>query len=500
MISGDASCVVNYLEVFDVNGASIYASGNASSRVGPFEITCPGSTISGFSFHCNDGSAFPTPNYAALNTISGVTCTNGAAASIVGLQNVCSGTTVGTIGSDPTLGTCTACTPGVCPATPCSLQSCALGPSPLDAPWPMMGQDPAHRSTSPFSGPQAQPTVAWSEGGGAYDGVTVGNDGAVYSSVSQVKLLTAYNGSSGQIIWTTLNSGIGSSTYAIGPTYTLLGNYQGSNAAIFSQSTGALSSYVGDSTSYGQAGPDITLGADLSMAVIFRNNYLCYYATTFTSNPTCTSVASINAIDGAAIPLIYSGSIYLATSSFLFKISPSGPKLASIWNYPSSPYGSLSSPTISVSLDSLSVFVGSSSGTALSISASSGTLQWAATPCPQACTMAPRALPVPSPDGTKVFFPVGRASPQGYAGVVALSATTGATQWTLATSGDARSLALDASGILYVGDASGSICAVRSASGVVVWTQAVGGAIANLAIGANSFLYAATNASLVALR
>jgi len=114
--------------------------------------------------------------------------------------------------------------------------------------------------------------------------------------------------------------------------------------------------------------------------------------------------------------------------------------------------------------------------------------------------MAPRTLPVPSPDGTKVFFPVGRATPQGYAGVIALSATTGSTQWTLATSGDARSLALDATGLLYVGDASGSICAVRSASGVVVWTQAVGGAIANLAIGANSFLYAATNTTLVALR
>ncbi len=156
MISGDAGCVVNYLEVFDASGASIYASGNASSRVGPFEITCPGSTISSFSFHCAPNP--PTPTFAALSTLSGAMCTNGNAANIVGLNNVCGGTTVGTIGMDPTLGTCTACNPGVCPVTPCSLLTCALGPSPLAAPWPMMGQDPAHRSTSPYSGPQTQPT------------------------------------------------------------------------------------------------------------------------------------------------------------------------------------------------------------------------------------------------------------------------------------------------------------------------------------------------------
>lgn len=110
-----------------------------------------------------------------------------------------------------------------------------------------------------------------------------------------------------------------------------------------------------------------------------------------------------------------------------------------------------------------------------------------------------RAIPVPSPDGTKVFFPMSRAGPSGYAGVIAVSATSGATQWTFSTNGDARSLALDSTGMLYVGDSSGSLYGVRSSSGAVVWTQAVSGAVTSLALGANSFLYVVTNTSLVAL-
>ena len=88
----------------------------------------------------------------------------------------------------------------------------------------------------------------------------------------------------------------------------------------------------------------------------------------------------------------------------------------------------------------------------------------------------------------------------GYAGVIALSATTGATRWTLSTNDDARSLALDASGMLYVGDASGSVFGVHSTTGAVAWTYSARGVVSNLALGGNGALYVATSASLVALR
>ncbi len=94
---------------------------------------------------------------------------------------------------------------------------------------------------------------------------------------------------------------------------------------------------------------------------------------------------------------------------------------------------------------------------------------------------------------------MGRAGPTGYAGVIALSVTSGATQWTFSTNGDARSLALDSLGVLYVGDSSGSVYGVHASSGAVVWTQTVSGEVTSLAIGANNFLYVATNTSLVAL-
>ena len=499
MISGDASCVLNYMEVFDASGASVYASGNASSRVGPFEITCPGSTISGFSFHCNDGSAYPLASYAALNTLSAVTCTNGQAASIVGLNNVCGGgTVVGTVGADPTSGTCSACTPGTCAATACSSLTCALGPSPLDAPWPMMGQDPAHRSTSPYSGPQSQPTVAWSEGGGAYNGVTIGNDGTVYSSIGAVKLMSAYSGQTGQIVWTTLNSGNYSTTYTIGPALTLLGNSADTYPTVFNSQTGVA---TGTFPFYerGYSGPttDITIGTDFSIAAITKSNYACVLKSFSSSVYACLSLGNIPtttfpAVTGGFYIFSYATSI----SNFQFT-SSSSPSINSVWGYSTASYGNASSPSISI--DSTQVFLGTSGGYALSVGLTTGALTWAVNPCPQACSVGARALAVPSADGTKVFFPMSRAGPSGYAGIIALSTSSGATQWTLSTNGDARSLALDASGLLFVGDSSGSIYGVRSASGAVVWTLTVSGAVANLAIGANSFLYIATNTSLVAL-
>ena len=507
MILGDASCVLNYLEVFDTRNTSIFASGNVSSHVGPFNITCPGSSISSFSFNCNDGSDFPLDSYAALTTLSNVTCANGQAASIVGLNNVCGGVTVGTIGEDPTTGTCSVCTPGTCPATACSSLTCALGPSPLYAPWPMMGQDAAHRSTSRYSGPQLQPTVAWSEGGGAHNGVTIGNDGTVFSSIGSAALISAYDGQSGKIAWTTLNASVYSTTYTVGPAYLLFGsgvNGPYPNPYMFSSATGEEENYFPFYTFNNNtlSGPttDIMIGADLSIAVVIDGFWGCVLKSyTSTSDFSCqilsgTPFLSIPAVSGGFN--IFSGNQGLFNLQF---ISSPTPHLQSVWPDPffTIPlYGSPSSPSISI--DNTQVYLGTSTGYALSVGLTTGTLTWAMSPCPQACSMGVRTFAVPSADGTKVFFPMGRAGPSGYAGVIALS-TAGATQWTLSTNGDPLSLALDASGLLFVGDSSGSIYGVRAASGAVVWLLTVSGAVANLAIGANSFLYIATNTSLVAL-
>ena len=493
MISGDASCAVNYLEVFDTSGVSVYASGNASSRMGPFEITCPGSSISSFSFHCNDGSAFPLASYAALTTISAVTCANGQAASIVGLDNVCGGNIIGTVGVDPTSGTCSACTPGTCPATACTSLSCFLGPSPLDAPWPMMGQDPAHRSTSPYSGPQLQPAVAWSEGGGAYNGVTIGNDGTVFSSIGAVRLMSAYNGQSGQIAWTTLNSGNGSNTYTIGPALTILGNYGASYSGIFNSQSGALVGELPGSSNYGlPSATDITFGTDQSVVFALTNGYIAVQSSYLSSAVFYTTTTPTK-----AVPASYNGNYLFSLGTYIINLKLTPSALQPVFSFSTASYGNATSPSISI--DSTQVFLGTSSGYALSVGLTTGALTWAVNPCPQACSVGVRALAVPSADGTKVFFPMSRAGASGYAGVIALSTTAGATQWTLSTNGDARSLALDASGLLFVGDSSGSIYGVRAASGAVVWTLTVSGAVANLAIGANSFLYVATNTSLVAL-
>lgn len=492
VISGDAGCVINYLEVFDTAGASIYSSGNVSSRLGPFEISCLGSTISSFSFQCNDGTAYPLSRYAALSTISSVMCANGAPASIVGLNNVC-GSTVGTLGEDPTSGTCTKCTPGVCPATPpCTSQSCVLGPSPLTAPWPMMGQDPAHRSTSQYHGPQTQPAIAWSEGGGSYDGVTVGNDGTVFSSISSVKLLSAYNGQTGQIEWTSLSAGNGSNTYTIGPAFSLLGNYQTNNVGVLSQTSGTI---LINWSNYGYGTPptsDITYGADDSVSFSFYEfGYFCSLKSIY-AVPLCSGMPFPLT---AAISASNQGSYFLSTSTALVKLEPS--TLTAVWTYPSS-YGNLTTPAIS--FNSAYVFVGSSSGFALSVAASSGVQRWAISPCPALCSVNVRALPVPSQDNTKVFFPMSRVGPSGFAGVIALTVSAGAKKWALSTSGDVRSMAQDVGGLLFVGDSSGSIYGVRTTTGAVVWTLKVSGAVANLAIGANSFLYIATNTSLIALQ
>jgi hypothetical protein len=146
------------------------------------------------------------------------------------------------------------------------------------------------------------------------------------------------------------------------------------------------------------------------------------------------------------------------------------------------------------------VYAGTDTGYILALNNPGGTLVWAVSRCPQACRTNTRGLAALSADGALLFVPVGRVAGVGYAGVLALSTASGATVWTLATNDDARSVALDSAGTLFVGDASGFIIGVHSTSGAVVWTYAARGAIANLAIGANGALYATTNMSLIALR
>lgn len=134
------------------------------------------------------------------------------------------------------------------------------------------------------------------------------------------------------------------------------------------------------------------------------------------------------------------------------------------------------------------------------VTISSGAALWSVSPCPQPCTANPRALAAISPDDSILYVPVGRVAGVGYAGVVALATANGATQWTLATSGDVRSIILDGSGILFVGDSSGSIYGVQASTGAVIWTYNTRSAEANIALGANGALYVATNSSLIALR
>jgi hypothetical protein len=285
----------------------------------------------------------------------------------------------------------------------------------------------------------------------------------------------------------------------VGPAFTLLGQSSSAYAYVFGQSSGAEQASLGYTEYFYPS--DITLGADSTVSLTILSNgavYLCVLKTIYTSQ-NCISTALTPGVPVGTprpFPANIGGFSIFSYGVNVGKVSNSAAS-SQVWSYPS-PYGNVSSPSVSV--NSASIFVGTSSGYAISLLFSTGALQWAVSPCPQACSVGPRALAVPSSDGSKVFFPMSRAGgPSGYAGVIAVSASSGATQWTFSTNGDALSLALDVIGLLFVGDSSGSIYAVRSSSGAVVWTSSVGGSVANLAIGANSFLYVATNSSLVAL-
>lgn len=88
----------------------------------------------------------------------------------------------------------------------------------------MMGHDAAHSSQSQsVVGPSSTPAEVWSASGAAFSGVTIANDGTVFSSNPALGTLTAYNGETGEIKWLTLVGVNGSSTYAIGPSFTIIG-------------------------------------------------------------------------------------------------------------------------------------------------------------------------------------------------------------------------------------------------------------------------------------
>ncbi len=201
-ISGYAGCIVNYVQFEDPTGAVVFTSGSLSGGE-PFSVTCPGNnTITGFSFLCNTGSgpgAFPTPNFASLSTIGGVTCSNGSLPFYSGIlnQNVCeladAYTQLGYLdcGADGSAlpscfsegGACVldARTHSSCAGT----QQCNFGPSPPSAPWSMFAADSRHSSMGAAPGPTS-PSVLWTTTLPWHSAsVVVGDGDIVYATCDQ---------------------------------------------------------------------------------------------------------------------------------------------------------------------------------------------------------------------------------------------------------------------------------------------------------------------------
>lgn len=191
-ISGNAGCIVNYLQFTAPNGTVVFTSGSKASGGQPFSVSCPaGSTIAGFSYLCNTNSAYPTPKFASLATLGGVTCSNASAQpQYTGVLNgnVCElsdGYTqvayldCGADGSAPQ--SCTteggACVAGSGSHVTCAgTQACQVippPPPPRTGPWPMMYSDSAHTSMGPARGPTV-PSVLWSYGLPYHYGLAVG--------------------------------------------------------------------------------------------------------------------------------------------------------------------------------------------------------------------------------------------------------------------------------------------------------------------------------------
>ena len=280
MISGDAGCAINFISFFDASDNLVFSSGNASARQQPFSITCPGSTISDFSYACNGagGSAFGTS--ASLLQLGSIRCSSGVKPLLSGLSNVCGGV-VGTAFESLADGTCSRCAGStLCPppgATPCGLARCVIQPSPLDAPWPMAGRDNARRSQSPHPGPAPGLALAWASAapgaGAAFQGLTVGPSEAVFATrlggfPQPLGLLRLQGAEGGAVAWSSALP-TSSHTFTVGPWGTLLGSVANAvglrAAAVVSADTGELLGAMGGS--YTQdlgALQEVTLAEDYS--------------------------------------------------------------------------------------------------------------------------------------------------------------------------------------------------------------------------------------------
>ena len=280
MISGDAGCAINFISFFDSSAALVFSSGNASARQQPFSITCPGSTISEFSFACNGaaGSAFGTT--ASLLQLGSVKCSNGVKPLYAGLSNVCGGV-VGNAFESLADGTCSRCVGSTqCPppgAPPCDLARCVIQPSPLDAPWPMAGRDNARRSQSPNPGPAPGLALAWASAapgaGAAFQGITVGPSEAIFATrlggfPQPLGLLRLQGAAGGAVAWSSAVP-TSSHTFTVGPWGTLLGSVTNAvglrAAAVVSADTGELLGAMGGSyTQDVGALQEVTLAEDYS--------------------------------------------------------------------------------------------------------------------------------------------------------------------------------------------------------------------------------------------
>ena len=211
-ISGYAGCIVNYVQFEDPTGAVVFTSGSLSGGE-PFSVTCPGSnTITGFSFLCNTGSgpgAFPTPNFASLSTIGGVTCSNGSLPFYSGIlnQNVCEFADdytqlgyldCGADGSAPPtcFNTNSSCGNHGNDATCAGTSYCDVVSPGTSTAWPQIGHDFQHTARSDITVVPSLPSLRWPvlELGLAAKGPAVSNNIIYAISSSGIVAVSADSG------------------------------------------------------------------------------------------------------------------------------------------------------------------------------------------------------------------------------------------------------------------------------------------------------------------
>ena len=548
MISGDAGCAVNFIQFFGADGALLFSSGNASARSQPFTITCPGSTITAFSYACNPAAATPAAP-AALLQVGRAACTDGGRPAVSGLDNVCSGV-VGTAYASPADGSCSACLGAAqCPppgAQPCALARCRAEPPPLAAPWAQPGRDAGRRSCSPHAGPAPGLALAWAQPappGAAFTGLTVGPTDSVYAArqggfPAAVGLLKLEGSMGGAQAWASAVPTV-SAAFAVGPWRTLLGgvaNGAGERAAgVLSADSGALLGAMGGSlTGDARALGDVALGEDLAAWAYGGAGALppgpppdagaAYLAwlppyvggSGGSSARAYTAAPAGGAALGLLLPALHNATLFHAGAASGEEVvahaagaaADASGAAALRWFY-RAPGGAVAA--LSVAWDGSAVYFGAADGSVTCLAGGSGEVLWRApAPCPQNCTFSSSALGALSADGETLYMPVGArsggsGSGSGFAGVLALDARSGNVTWSLPTAGAATALALDGAGRLYVGAASGAVYAVAAGSGAVLalYQAGGGGVLENgLALGEaqGGALYVATPQQVLALR